>query len=91
MSPKLATHLQKVEIPSLRLHGRLHDHESQPASPNVRRLLRGGIDFSKMARRVIGSGDAAMETSAHGFGCMGMTAWYGEPISNDEAVALLKR
>jgi hypothetical protein len=45
----------------------------------------------KMARRVLGSGDAAMDTSAQGFGCMGMTAWYGEPITNDEAVSLLTR
>jgi hypothetical protein len=44
-----------------------------------------------MARKVLGSGDAAMESSVHGFGCMGITAWYGKPMDDAEAVLLLKR
>jgi len=44
---------------------------------------------SSGGRRVLGSGSAAMETSAQGFGCMGMTAFYGRPMDDDAAVALL--
>mmetsp|Transcript_10528 Transcript_10528/g.27069 ORF Transcript_10528/g.27069 Transcript_10528/m.27069 type:complete len:344 (-) Transcript_10528:50-1081(-) len=44
-----------------------------------------------MAKRVLGSGAAAMEGSAQGFGCMGITAWYGKPLADADAVALLKR
>ena len=33
---------------------------------------------------------AALRVSAQGFGCMGMTAFYGRPIDDEDAVALLK-
>ena len=31
-----------------------------------------------LARRTLGSGEQALSVSAQGFGCMGMTANYGE-------------
>ena len=42
-----------------------------------------------MNTRVLGRGAAAMKTSAQGFGCMGMTAFYGKPMSNVAAEELL--
>lgn len=41
-------------------------------------------------RRTLGSGSAALEVSAQGFGCMGMTAFYGKPMCDGDAVALLQ-
>ena len=43
-----------------------------------------------MLRRTLGSGDAALEVSAQGFGCMGMTAFYGKPMDDADAVLLLQ-
>ena len=40
--------------------------------------------------KTLGSGDAAMQSSAQGFGCMGITAFYGKPMPDDDAVALIK-
>ena len=34
-----------------------------------------------LARRTLGSGEQALSVSAQGFGCMGMTANYGESTS----------
>ena len=42
------------------------------------------------SRRILGSGANALEVSAQGFGCMGMTAVYGKPMDDDSAVALLR-
>jgi len=39
--------------------------------------------------RVLGSGSAALRVSAQGFGCMGMTAFYGHPIPDADAVSLM--
>jgi len=40
--------------------------------------------------RTLGSGACALETSEQGFGLMGITAFYGKPMPDDDAVALLK-
>eukprot|EP00746_Dinoflagellata_sp_MGD_P003998 gnl/MRDRNA2_/MRDRNA2_107740_c0_seq1.p1 gnl/MRDRNA2_/MRDRNA2_107740_c0~~gnl/MRDRNA2_/MRDRNA2_107740_c0_seq1.p1 ORF type:complete len:387 (+),score=82.33 gnl/MRDRNA2_/MRDRNA2_107740_c0_seq1:184-1344(+) len=40
--------------------------------------------------RILGSGTAALHTSALGFGCMGITAFYGTPMADDDAVQLMK-
>ena len=45
---------------------------------------------STLARRTLGSGAAALAVSAQGFGCMGITANYGKPMVDDEAVVLLQ-
>jgi len=42
------------------------------------------------AARTLGSGAYALKTSEQGFGCMGITAFYGKPIPDEDAVALLK-
>jgi hypothetical protein len=65
----------------------------RPACASGRRVPRGSIMASAVGalpRRVLGSGAHALSVSAQGFGCMGMTANYGEPMSNPEAVALIK-
>lgn len=41
------------------------------------------------ARRTLGSGEAALEVSAQGFGAMGMTCCYGKPMDDESAVRLL--
>jgi len=41
--------------------------------------------------RVLGSGAAALETSTLGFGCMGVTAFYGDPMPDEDAISLLQR
>mmetsp|Transcript_119724 Transcript_119724/g.339333 ORF Transcript_119724/g.339333 Transcript_119724/m.339333 type:complete len:349 (+) Transcript_119724:67-1113(+) len=41
--------------------------------------------------RTLGSGDAALKVSAQGFGCMGITAFYGDPMDDGDAVELLGR
>lgn len=43
-----------------------------------------------MMTRVLGTGSAALRVSAQGFGCMGMTAFYGRPMADADAVALLQ-
>ena len=40
--------------------------------------------------RTLGTGAAALRVSAQGFGCMGITAFYGKPLPDDDAVALLR-
>ena len=42
-----------------------------------------------MATRTLGSGPAAMVTSSQGFGCMGITAFYGTPMTDNAAVELM--
>lgn len=44
-----------------------------------------------MRRRVLGTGAAALEVSAQGFGCMGITAFYGKPMDDSAAVSLLQK
>eukprot|EP00947_MAST-08B_sp_MAST-8B-sp1_P003817 g3817.t1 len=39
--------------------------------------------------RTLGSGSAALTVSELGFGCMGITAFYGNPIPDEDAMALL--
>jgi hypothetical protein len=39
--------------------------------------------------RVLGSGKAAMTSSMQGFGCMGITAFYGKPIPDEDAIAVI--
>lgn len=39
----------------------------------------------------LGTGDAALEVSVSGFGCMGLTAFYGPAVSNEHAVAVLSK
>lgn len=39
--------------------------------------------------RTLGSGKQALVVSAQGFGCMGITAFYGDPMPDGEAIALL--
>ena len=39
--------------------------------------------------RTLGSGASSLRVSSQGFGCMGMTAFYGKPITDTAAVALL--
>jgi len=43
-----------------------------------------------MERRTLGTGDAALEVSALGLGCMGMSAFYGEG-DDDESTATIHR
>jgi aryl-alcohol dehydrogenase-like predicted oxidoreductase len=40
--------------------------------------------------QTLGSGAAALDVSRIGFGCMGITAFYGKPMADDDAVALLQ-
>ena len=40
--------------------------------------------------RTLGTGAAALRVSAQGFGCMGITAFYGKPLPDDDAVSLLR-
>lgn len=40
-------------------------------------------------KRTLGSGGAALRSSALGFGCMGITAFYGEPMADEDAVRLM--
>ena len=42
------------------------------------------------ATRVLGSGDASLEVSAIGYGCMGLDSAWGIPMDPDDAVALLR-
>ena len=41
------------------------------------------------ATKTLGSGAAALVTSAQGFGCMGITAFYGKAMHDDDAVKLM--
>jgi aryl-alcohol dehydrogenase-like predicted oxidoreductase len=43
-----------------------------------------------MAQKTLGSGSASLVVSAQGFGCMGITAFYGKPTSDDDAVQLMQ-
>jgi aryl-alcohol dehydrogenase-like predicted oxidoreductase len=43
------------------------------------------------ATRILGSGDAALEVSAIGYGCMGLDSAWGTPMQPDDAVALLRQ
>jgi aryl-alcohol dehydrogenase-like predicted oxidoreductase len=43
------------------------------------------------ATRTLGSGDAALEVSAIGYGCMGLDSAWGTPMAPDDAVALLRQ
>jgi aryl-alcohol dehydrogenase-like predicted oxidoreductase len=43
------------------------------------------------ATRTLGSGDAALEVSAIGYGCMGLDSAWGTPMQPDDAVALLRQ
>lgn len=45
---------------------------------------------SSLEVRTLGSGKHALTVSAQGLGCMGMTAFYGKPVPDEDAVALLK-
>lgn len=40
--------------------------------------------------RTLGSGSAALRVSSQGFGCMGMTAFYGTPMSDTDGIALIQ-
>lgn len=42
------------------------------------------------ATRTLGSGDAALEVSAIGYGCMGLDSAWGTPMDPDDAIALLR-
>eukprot|EP00039_Didymoeca_costata_P027419 m.18353 g.18353 ORF g.18353 m.18353 type:complete len:338 (+) comp6291_c0_seq1:116-1129(+) len=42
-----------------------------------------------MEQVVLGSGDAALKVSKQGFGCMGITAFYGDPMKDEDAIDLL--
>jgi aryl-alcohol dehydrogenase-like predicted oxidoreductase len=41
--------------------------------------------------RTIGSGDAALEVSAIGYGCMGLDSAWGTPMQPDDAITLLRQ
>jgi aryl-alcohol dehydrogenase-like predicted oxidoreductase len=41
--------------------------------------------------RTLGSGDAALEVSAIGYGCMGLDSAWGTPMQPDDAIALLRQ
>ena len=41
--------------------------------------------------RTLGSGDAALEVSAIGYGCMGLDSAWGTPMPADDAIALLRQ
>ena len=43
------------------------------------------------ATRTLGTGDAALEVSAIGYGCMGLDSAWGAPMQLDDAVALLRQ
>lgn len=43
------------------------------------------------ATRTLGSGDAALEVSAIGYGCMGLDSAWGTPMQPDEAITLLRQ
>eukprot|EP00929_Paragymnodinium_shiwhaense_P112709 TRINITY_DN80977_c0_g1_i1.p1 TRINITY_DN80977_c0_g1~~TRINITY_DN80977_c0_g1_i1.p1 ORF type:complete len:340 (+),score=59.72 TRINITY_DN80977_c0_g1_i1:85-1104(+) len=43
-----------------------------------------------METKTLGSGAQALIVSAQGFGCMGITAFYGKPIADEDAVAVMK-
>ncbi|GBG75922.1 hypothetical protein CBR_g21164 [Chara braunii] len=49
----------------------------------------GEVSLSVLPRRALGS--QGMVTSAQGLGCMGMSAFYGEPKPDEEMVKLLHR
>jgi aryl-alcohol dehydrogenase-like predicted oxidoreductase len=42
------------------------------------------------ATRSLGTGDAALDTSAIGYGCMGLDSAWGTPLDTDDATALLR-
>jgi len=50
----------------------------------------GPAKKQRASRRVLGSGPQALETSAQGFGCMGITAFYGKPLEDEAAIAVMK-
>ena len=65
-------------------------YRAELAAPT--RAMSGGVEASEAADglvRTLGTGDAALRVSAQGFGCMGITAFYGQPMRDDDAVALL--
>ena len=41
--------------------------------------------------RVLGTGDAALEVSGIGYGCMGLDSAWGQPMDPDDAIALLRQ
>ena len=43
-----------------------------------------------MQRRIIGKGQAALQVSAVGLGCMGMTSAYGPPAEREAMIALFR-
>jgi aryl-alcohol dehydrogenase-like predicted oxidoreductase len=43
------------------------------------------------ATRTLGTGDAALEVSAIGYGCMGLDSAWGTPMPYDDAIALLRQ
>lgn len=43
------------------------------------------------ATRTLGSGDAALEVSAIGYGCMGLDSAWGTPMPADDAITLLRQ
>lgn len=43
-----------------------------------------------LTTRRLGSGDAALEVSAIGYGCMGLDSAWGMPMAPDDAIALLR-
>jgi aryl-alcohol dehydrogenase-like predicted oxidoreductase len=46
--------------------------------------------MAALLRRTLGSGPHALTVSAQGFGCMGMTANYGDPMPEAAAIELIK-
>jgi Aldo/keto reductase family len=49
-------------------------------------------DMDKMtATRVLGSGDAALDVSAIGYGCMGLDSAWGKPMDPADAITLLRQ
>ena len=53
-------------------------------------MFQLSLQATMASTKVLGSGDAALRVSSQGFGCMGITAFYGKPMPDDEAVALLR-
>ena len=43
------------------------------------------------ATRTLGTGDAALEVSAIGYGCMGLDSAWGTPMEPDDAITLLRQ
>src|ERR1700710_2108677 len=43
------------------------------------------------ATRTLGAGDAALEVSAIGYGCMGLDSAWGAPMQPDDAITLLRQ